>query len=502
MSKITVEFSAKFPDTGCAAQNSGSMVFGLGGSQGFAYYNIYRHSNFIGFNTFNSDVYGVAVPDRTNFHSYKFVMVPSPSKASNLQEIWIDGVKQNPSYQNTTVAVGSAGVDQCSLISGTGETSSERKFTRNAYNNGDFMLMTHPLNPNTWGTTGEIQNLKVTTEVTTATVVAPDAPTIGSIAAGDGQLSVPFTAPANNGGATISNYKYSVDGGGTWVSAGSTSSPIVITGLTNGTSYSVKLLAVNTAGDGSASGSVSASPVQSQSQSPNYAPPPAPAPKPLAPPVQIESVAITKAKGLKGSLVKLKLDAQPSENVDSSVEVKFIDLKGKLIRTLTIPLTPDTSVLEVPINLSVGDFTVEAVSLNEAGATSSPVVTLPTYLQRPFFTVIPGKSQPVLSGRKFSEPVYFLPDSAKLTASAKVRLLGVIARTNQSGVRIAVTGFTASFNQGSKVEQKLAADRALEVAKFLKANGAKTWIYHAGFGALSGTQSFKTARKVELRILD
>jgi hypothetical protein len=88
------------------------------------------------------------------------------------------------------------------------------------------------------------------------------APTITSISASSGALSVAFTAPTVNGGAPISNYKYSLDNGANWItrSPASTSSPLVITGLTNGTSYQLKLLAINSQGDGAASSAVSASP--------------------------------------------------------------------------------------------------------------------------------------------------------------------------------------------------------------------------------------------------
>ena len=65
-----------------------------------------------------------------------------------------------------------------------------------------------------------------------------------------------FTAPSSNGGSTITDYEYQLDGG-SWVSASTTTSPVVISGLTNGTSYSVKLRAVNAVGGGAASVSVS-----------------------------------------------------------------------------------------------------------------------------------------------------------------------------------------------------------------------------------------------------
>ena len=89
------------------------------------------------------------------------------------------------------------------------------------------------------------------------------APTITSITASSGALSLAFTAPTSNGGAPISNYKYSLDNGATWItrSPASTSSPLAITGLTNGTSYQVKLLAVNSQGDGAASSAATGTPV-------------------------------------------------------------------------------------------------------------------------------------------------------------------------------------------------------------------------------------------------
>ena len=58
--------------------------------------------------------------------------------------------------------------------------------------------------------------------------------------AGDGQVSVAFTAPTG-GGATITNYEYSTDGGTNYTafSPAATASPVTITGLTNGTRLSV-----------------------------------------------------------------------------------------------------------------------------------------------------------------------------------------------------------------------------------------------------------------------
>ena len=90
----------------------------------------------------------------------------------------------------------------------------------------------------------------------------PGAPTGLSATPGDGTATIAFTAPASDGGAAISNYEYSTDDGGNWTprSPVATTSPLTITGLTNGTAYSVKLRAVNSAGAGTASSAVSVTP--------------------------------------------------------------------------------------------------------------------------------------------------------------------------------------------------------------------------------------------------
>ncbi|HEU4719736.1 MAG TPA: invasin domain 3-containing protein [Gemmatimonadaceae bacterium] len=90
----------------------------------------------------------------------------------------------------------------------------------------------------------------------------PSAPTIAGITAGDGQLSVAFTAPASDGGSAITNYEYSTDGGSTWTTRApaSTASPIVIMGLVNGTTYQVKLRAVSSSGSGTPSLATAATP--------------------------------------------------------------------------------------------------------------------------------------------------------------------------------------------------------------------------------------------------
>ena len=76
----------------------------------------------------------------------------------------------------------------------------------------------------------------------------PDPPTAVSGIAGNGQVSVSWVAPVNNGGAPITSYTVTSSGGQqcTW-----TSGPLTCTvsGLTNGTSYTFTVVATNTNGN-------------------------------------------------------------------------------------------------------------------------------------------------------------------------------------------------------------------------------------------------------------
>jgi uncharacterized protein (TIGR02145 family) len=85
----------------------------------------------------------------------------------------------------------------------------------------------------------------------TAPSTVPGAPTIGTATAGNAQATVTFTAPASDGSSAITGYTVTSNPEGK--TATGTSSPITVTGLTNGTAYTFTVTATNANGMGTAS---------------------------------------------------------------------------------------------------------------------------------------------------------------------------------------------------------------------------------------------------------
>jgi hypothetical protein len=106
---------------------------------------------------------------------------------------------------------------------------------------GTASLTPHPTYPH-------VLTLGATSPVT-ATV--PTAPSITGVTPGPNQVAVAFLPPSSNGGATITGYTVTASPGG--ATATGTTSPITVTGLTNGQAYTFTVKATNSAGTGPAS---------------------------------------------------------------------------------------------------------------------------------------------------------------------------------------------------------------------------------------------------------
>ena len=103
-------------------------------------------------------------------------------------------------------------------------------------------------------TNGGSSTWSSTTPLISAT--APLAPSINSVSGGNKQITINFTA-GSDGGASITDYEYSLNGG-SYVSAATTTSPITVSGLNGRTIYSVTLKARNSVDLGTASSALTA----------------------------------------------------------------------------------------------------------------------------------------------------------------------------------------------------------------------------------------------------
>jgi cellulose 1,4-beta-cellobiosidase len=105
----------------------------------------------------------------------------------------------------------------------------------------------------------------VTSSAATLTVTqVPNAPTSLAATAGNAQLALTWTAPSAPGSSAITGYtvEYTPSGGSAQtVSTGGTGTSYTLTGLTNGTAYTVRVAAVSAAGTGSYSTSASGTPL-------------------------------------------------------------------------------------------------------------------------------------------------------------------------------------------------------------------------------------------------
>lgn len=206
-------------------------------------------------------------------------------------------------------------------------------------------------------------------------VTTPSAPTITSLTPGNRQISVAFVSPTSDGGTTITNYKYSTDDGISWIARVPPSllSPLLITDLTNGTPYQIKLLAVNAVGDGSASVTANATPATIPD-----------APTSLSATSGNAQVAISFTPGSNGGSAIINYEY----SIDNGVTfTEFNPATGAVSSVIITGLANETS----------HNIKLRAINGVGTGAPSSTVTSTPSVFTRTRFTTVGAGSWTVPS---------------------------------------------------------------------------------------------------------
>jgi hypothetical protein len=182
----------------------------------------------------------------------------------------------------------------------------------------------------------------------------PTAPLNVIAAPGDGEATVSWDAPASDGGSAITQYLVTVSPGGQSVPVDGSSLLALVTGLTNGVSYTFTVSAVNALGTGAASGPAS----------------PATPTGPPGAPLNLVATAFNQA-------VALTWDAPPSDGGLAITQYTIEVLQGEVISVNVFGRGANILVAQNGLSYT---FTVTAHNAAGAGppsASSNEVIPLP-----------------------------------------------------------------------------------------------------------------------------
>jgi len=171
----------------------------------------------------------------------------------------INNYTDNASNRQGVVPV-QASTATCNMLA-SGSSLSCRGSSKTLFYSGNITNWTPASSPNSNYYSGALTNFyltaisapgsTMTAEFSFGPPGVPSAPSIGLATRGNGQASVSFSAPSNDGGSAITSYTVTASPGGFTASAAS--SPITVTGLTNGTAYTFTVKAANINGVGAVS---------------------------------------------------------------------------------------------------------------------------------------------------------------------------------------------------------------------------------------------------------
>ncbi|MFM9967932.1 MAG: beta strand repeat-containing protein [Burkholderiales bacterium] len=201
--------------------------------------------------TFNSLAYRSATVNVTPAPGGGLPAAPTGVSANlgagnNIQVSWnaVSGATSYNVYMANATNVTKA--NYASLAGGHVHAGVTSPFTHASASPGTYYIVVTAVNG-----TGESAESTQVSVIVSAPVTLPGAPTSVSASAGSGQATVSFSAPSSNGGAAITSYMVTSSPGG--LTASGSGSPLIVSGLTNGTAYTFTVTATNSAGASAAS---------------------------------------------------------------------------------------------------------------------------------------------------------------------------------------------------------------------------------------------------------
>ena len=202
----------------------------------------------------------------------------------------------------------------------------------------------------------------------------PSEPAISNVSATDGQASVSFTAPKSD--LTITEYTVTANPGG--LHASGTSSPITVSGLTNGTAYKFTVTATSNAGTGKPSSSSHAvTPVAAVIAA---APSAVVAAKPVVPVAPAMIASVVKTEAPKEPVKQTTLSAKettataPASRTQSSVPIVTVPLP---VAAPIITVAPAVAVAPAAKKFEPAAKETTAVPVAPVNVTDKPVVAMP-----------------------------------------------------------------------------------------------------------------------------
>ena len=187
---------------------------------------------------------------------------------------------------------------------------------------------------------------------TVARFGAPGAPSITSTSAGNGQVTLSFTAPVADGGAPITSYSAICNPGAATAPSTTGSLDVTVTGLNNGITYDCTVAAFNSAGAGRPSAAVSVTPI--------------------APPIPILTGVVSKKIHASAGPFELPIDVPPSIG-GPTVESRSIGSGHTIVFRFDLVITAPGSVSLVQTPPASGAAASSAVTGNEISVTLTGV---------------------------------------------------------------------------------------------------------------------------------